>query len=134
MSKLSKEEQARFSGAAWLLEFAKEHGLDEAEKEIERRGIRNMPLKLKDSDVEVFVKNERTNVLNCVLINTLVVLNDEFGFKDYECKRFVDRFNLKSACLVDGYVNWRELRDTVKEELGIHIELCEALEKEGENH
>ena len=33
MSKLSKEETARFSGAAWMLRYAKEHGLEAAEKE-----------------------------------------------------------------------------------------------------
>lgn len=132
MSRLSKEELSRFSGAAWLLEYAKEHGLEEAEKEVERRGIRQMPLKLKDSDVDVFVQSERQNVLNCLLINTIAVLSDEFGFKDYECKRFVDRFNLKTACIVEGYVNWKELRDTVQKELGIEIALCEALENEDE--
>ena len=132
MSRLSKEEIARFSGANWLLEFAKKNGLDEAEKEVARRGIRNMPLQLKNSDVDTFVQSERQNVLNCLLINTIAVLSDEFGFKDYECKRFVDRFNLKSACIVEGYVNWKDLRDSLKDELGIEIALCEALEKEGE--
>ena len=132
MSRLSKEELARFSGANWLLEFAKKNGLDEAEKEVARRGIRNMPLQLKNSDVDTFVQSERQNVLNCLLINTIAVLSDEFGFKDYECKRFVDRFNLKSACIVEGYVNWKDLRDSLKDELGIEIALCEALEKEGE--
>ena len=132
MSRLSKEEVARFGGANWLLQYAKEHGLEEAEKELERRGIRNMPLQLKNSDVDTFVKTERQNVLNCLLINTISVLSDEFGFRDYECKRFVDRFNLRSACIVENYVSWKELRDSLKEELGIEIDLCEALEKEGE--
>lgn len=132
MGRLSKEEQARFSGANWMLEFAKKNGLEEAEKELELRGIRNMPLHLKNSDVDVFVQTERQNVLNCLLINTISVLCDEFGFKDYECKRFKDRFNLRSACILEGYVNWKELRDTLKKEMGIEIDLCEALEKEGE--
>lgn len=133
MAGLSKEEIARFSGAAWLLEFAKEHGLDEAEKEIERRGIRNMPLKLKDSDVDVFVQTERKNITNCLLIDAITVLADEFGFGKEMCNRFVDRFNLKASCLAEGYVNWKELRDSVSEELGIWISLPDELE-EGEKN
>lgn len=129
MGKLSKEELARFSGANWLLEFAKNNGLEEAEKEVERRGIRNMPLKLKDSDVDVFVQTERKNITNCLLIDAITVLADEFGFGKEMCDRFVDRFNLKASCLAEGYVNWKELRDSVSEELGVWIPLLDELEE-----
>ena len=130
MGGLSKEEQARFSGAAWMVGYAREHGLDAAEKELDSRGIRNMPLKLKDSDVDVFVKNERRNVMNCLLIDAIAVLVDEFGFGKEMCDRFVDRFNYKASCLVEGYVNWKELRDSIREELGINIPLPDELEGE----
>ena len=133
MGKLSKEEQARFSGMNYLLEYAKKHGLEEAEKEVERRGIRNMPLKLKDSDVDVFVQTERKNITNCLLIDAITVLADEFGFGKEMCNRFVDRFNLKASCLAEDYVNWKELRDSVSEELGIWIPLPDELE-EGEKN
>lgn len=131
MGKLSKEELARFSGANWLLEFAKNNGLDEAEKEVERRGIRNMPLKLKDSDVDVFVNNERENILNCFVVITLGILKDEFEFTDMECKRFADRFNFRASCILEDYVGWKDLRDTIEAELGIRIPLPDELE-EGE--
>lgn len=129
MSRLSKEEQARFSGADWMLRYAKKYGIEEAEKELDRRGIRNMPLKLKDSDVDEFVKTERENIMKCLLINTITVLADEFNFKDFECNRFVKRFNLRSSCIAEGYVNWRELRDSVEAELGIKIPLSKELEE-----
>jgi len=129
MGGLSKEEQARFSGANWLLELAKTKGLEEAEKEVNRRGIRKMPLKLKDSDVEVFVNTERRNILNCFVVITLSVLNDEFNFTDYECKRFANRFNLKASCILEDYISWKELRDTIETELGIKIPLPDELEE-----
>ena len=131
MGKLSKEECARFSGAVWLLEFAKEHGLEEAEKEVERRGIRNMPLKLKDSDVDVFVNTERTNIMNCLLLDTLLTLHDVFDFEKDECKKFIERWNDNVSCIADHYVKWREIRDIVYEEIGIWIPLSKELE-EGE--
>ena len=130
MSKLSKEELARFGGANWMLEYAKEHGLDEAEKELERRGIRNMPLKLKDSDVGVFVNTERINILNCFVVITLGILMDEFEFTDMECRRFADRFNFRASCILEDYVGWRDLRDSIEAELGIRIPLPDELENE----
>lgn len=128
MGGLSKEEQARFSGMNYLLEYAKKYGLEEAEKEVERRGIRNMPLKIKDSDVEVFVNTERKNILNCFVVITLGILNDEFDFTDKDCKRFSDRFNLRAACILEDYVSWQELRDTIETELGIKIPLPNEIE------
>lgn len=131
MGKLSKEECARFSGAVWLLEFAKEHGLEEAEKEVERRGIRNMPLKLKDSDVDVFVNTERTNIMNCLLLDTLLTLHDVFDFTNDDCQKFIVNWNKTVDSLAKETIQWKELRDIVNEELGIYVKLCEELEKEG---
>lgn len=134
MSKLSKEEQARFSGAVWLLEYAKKHGLAEAEKEVERRGIRQMPLKLNNADVDVFVSTERDNISKCMLVDTISTLHDEFGFEREQCEQFVKRWNNKISCVADGYINWRELRDSVYEELGIWIPLSKELENEDEGN
>lgn len=130
MSRLSKEELARFSGANWLLEFAKTNGIEEAEKELDRRGVRNMPLKLRNSDVDVFVKTERQNIMNCILINTIATLQDEFDFGESKCKQFTKRWNEKMACFAEGYVNWKDVRQTIHDELGIWIDLSAELEEE----
>ena len=127
MSRLSKEEIARFSGANWLLDFAKEHGLEEAEKELERRGIKNMPLKLNNSDVDVFVNTERENIYKCLLINTIATLYDEFDFEEEQCNLFIERWNTKVACVADDIIRWQDLRQQVFEDLGIWIPLSKEL-------
>ena len=130
MGGLSKEEQARFSGALWAIKLVEEKGLVDATRELERRGIRNMPLKLNKADVDVFVKTERDNITKCLLIDTLVTLHDEFGFEKDQCERFIQRWNLKVSCLAEGYVNWKELRQEVYDDLGIWIPLSKELEEE----
>ena len=40
MGKLSKEEMARFQGAAWALRMVEEKGLEAAQKDLEQRGDR----------------------------------------------------------------------------------------------
>lgn len=131
MGKLSKEEQARFSGADWMVRYAKKHGLEEAEKELERRGVRNMPLRLNNSDVEVFMAAERQNIINYMLVDTILTLHDVFDFEREQCKEFIERWNDNMACLADGYVDWRELRDTINEEIGIWIPLSDKEGKDG---
>lgn len=125
MSKLSKEECARYSGAEWLLRLAKEKGLEEAEKELERRGIRNIPLGVKKSDVDNMYVSERANIILCMTLISAVTLYDEFNFNVDELNKFINRFNIKADCLSKDYVTWENLQQNIKEETGILIPLPE---------
>ena len=80
MGKLSKEEVARFGGARWMVDYIKEHGIEEAEKELEQRGIRRMPLGVNKTDLKKFEDYEKKNTMATVLIMSCVALRDEFEF------------------------------------------------------
>ena len=123
MSKLSKEELARFQGAAWALRMVEEKGLEAAQKDLEQRGIRRLPLACNKQDIRNFELYEKKNTLATVLMMTCMTLRDEYGFGYDRMNRFIKRFNDKTSCLVDGYVNWKELQDTIKAETGILIPL-----------
>ena len=121
MGKLSKEEMARFQGAAWALRMVEEKGLEAAQKDLEQRGIRRLPLACNKNDIRKFEEYEKKNTLATVLMMTCMTLRDGFGYD--RMNRFIHRFNLKTECLVDGYVNWKELQETIREETGILIPL-----------
>ena len=104
MSKLSKEELARFSGAEWMVRYVKENGLEAAEKELEMRGVRHIPLSVKEQDLKNFSEREKRNTIATVLMMSAMVLRDEFGFGRNRMNKFIDRFNKKTSCLVEGYV------------------------------
>ena len=70
MSKLSKEELARFQGAAWALRMVEEKGLEEAKKDLEQRGIRNLPLAVNKQDIRKFEEYEKRNTLGTPMRNT----------------------------------------------------------------
>lgn len=123
MSRLSKEETARYSGANWMIEYARKYGLEAAEQELERRGARKIPLALNDPDVRNFEDYTRSNVMATVLMMAVVTLRDEFGFGTERIKRYITRFNNKTSCLREGYVYWKELQETIREETGILIPL-----------
>ena len=130
MGKLSKEEQAHFGGAAWMLDYVKEHGIESAEKELERRGVRHMPLILKKNDIRKFEEYEKKNTFATVLLMACATLRDEYGFGFDRLQRFIKRFNLKTTCLVDDYVIWKDLQRTIEQETGIHISLPEEFMEE----
>jgi predicted transcriptional regulator len=123
MGKLSKEETARFSGADWMLRYAEEHGLDEARKELERRGVRQIPLKMKDEDVLNLYQNERKNITACILTLAVSTLRDEYGFSTERVRRFIERFNLKAACIAEDYVSFEDLQESIHQETGVYITL-----------
>lgn len=123
MSKLSKEETARFSGADWALRLCEEKGIEGCRKELEARGILNMPLKAKKSDVKEYVMYTKDTTLSTVLLMACAVLRDEFDFGTVRLNRFIDRFHLKAECLTDDYVDWPDIQKTLEEETGIRLPL-----------
>ena len=133
MSKLSKEELARFSGAEWMVRYVKENGLEEAEKELERRGVRHIPLGVKEQDLKNFSEREKRNTIATVLMMSAMVLRDEFGFGRDRMNKFIDRFNKKTSCLVEGYVYWKDMQQTFAEETGIFIPLPDEFLDMGES-
>lgn len=125
MGRLSKEECARYSGAEWLLRLAKEKGLEEAEQELERRGIRNIPLAVNKKDFEEMWRSEKTNIIFCMTLIAAATLHDEYDFDVEELNRYIRRFNTKADCLSKDYVSWQDLQQIIKEETGIFIPLPE---------
>ena len=133
MSKLSKEELARFSGAEWMVRYVKENGLEAAEKELEMRGVRHIPLSVKEQDLKNFSEREKRNTIATVLMMSAMVLRDEFGFGRDRMNKFIERFNTKTSCLVEGYVYWKDMQQTIAEETGILIPLPDEFLEMGED-
>ena len=123
MGKLSKEEVARYSGANWMIDYTKKNGLEAAEQELQKRGARQIPLALNRPDLEHFEEYTKKNTIATVLMMAVMTLRDEFGFGTERINRFIERFNSKTSCLCEGYVYWKDMQDTIKEETGILIPL-----------
>lgn len=131
MGKLSKEELARFSGAEWMVRYIKEKGIEAAEKELEMRGVRGIPLAVKEGDLVRFSTREKKNTIATMILMACMTLRDEFGFGFDRMNRFIDRFNTKTECLVDNYVDWEDIQQTIKEETGLFIPLPKVFKREG---
>ncbi|MBO7336435.1 MAG: hypothetical protein J6U42_05805 [Lachnospiraceae bacterium] len=126
MPKLSKEELARYSGAWWTLSLVDSLGREGAEKYLDERGIKGIPLAAKQSDLDKFCEEEKANTIATIMMMAAVTLRDEYDMDAEQIDRFIKRFNTKTECLLGQYVNWEELRDGLAEETGIKITLPEV--------
>ena len=133
MGKLSKEELARFSGAEWMVRFIKEKGIEAAEKELEMRGVRGIPLAVKEGDLVRFSTREKKNTIATMILMACMTLRDEFGFGFDRMNRFIDRFNKKTECLVGKYVSWKDIQETIREETGLLIPLSDEFLEMGDD-
>lgn len=118
-----KEERARLSGMSYALRIAKEKGVDGLEADLKMRGALGLPVGAGKKELSEFTVKVKNNVLDTVLIMACMVLRDEFDFGAKRVQRFIDRFNLKAACLADDYVEWKDIQETLQKELGIDLRI-----------
>lgn len=125
MGRLSKEEQARRDGMQWALRVAEDGGVEALKRECEIRSITDLPVGVREKEADQFCNNVKMNTVDAVTTLSLTVLTDEFGFTREQCNRFKERFNLKTECLLGGFVNWNELLEQIREDLDMKLEIRE---------
>ena len=123
MAKINKEEQWRREGMAYALKVAKERGIEGLEEEIKYRNISLVPIAVSKEKMDECVNNIKMNTIDTMLILSASTLRDEFGFGKERIARFIERFNLKAECLVDGFCTWDDQMTTLAEECGIELSI-----------
>lgn len=118
---MRKEEQWRMEGMAFCLRFLEAHDNDVAalKEEIRYRGAADMPLAISRAQKAEFADRVKRTLMETVLIVALAVLHDTFGFEPVRCRRFIDKFNWAGDLLADDCINWQEMQDGIREQLGI---------------
>lgn len=114
-----KIHEQRMSGAAWMLEFIKNNGIEAAEDELARRKAIFIPLEVSKDALEKSIIAIKNNTIDTICLLSAATLHDEFGFGHDRLMRFVERFNLKTDCLVDDKVSWGDYIEALKDETGI---------------
>lgn len=117
-------------GMNYALEFIKKNGIEAFEEEIKFRKNTNVPLRISKKAYEEAVEKELDRSRQCILDSVLIVavtcLRDEFDFGRKRVERFIKRYNLKTACLMDPEISgltWKDLNQYLKEELGLDLRI-----------
>lgn len=91
--KRDKEFESRMQGMRYAYDYAKENGIDELEKEMQRRNYTRIPLSVPEKNMRSFVEQVSNNVYNMMLTAFLYALHDEFGFGAARIKRVKESFD-----------------------------------------
>ena len=115
----------REQGLAMAARLLREHGMEDGVQvihdEMDMRG--RMPVQLGVTSKEIVEASEKIKMtmyetFTCM---ALMVLHDQFGFGPIRARRFLKRWNLKVDCMNSALVSWKDMIDTVKEEIGIDL-------------
>lgn len=133
MAKISKEEQARRDGMLWAYHVAKDGGIDALKAEIDRRAIQDVPVGITGKELQKLYDETERLAVDCTLVMSLHTLVDEFDFTEEDCNRFKARYNSKTECLLGGYTKWKEIIETLSEEINLKLNIHkrEPLELKG---
>ena len=118
-----KLQNTRLNGAAWIINYAEDHGLEEAKKELGRRGATYIPFEVPSNAVEKFCGDVKCEMLDCVLVLASSILVDKFEFDSDKLAEFIDMFNERADCIGEDYVTWFDILNQIEEDTGIHMEM-----------
>lgn len=116
--KITKEYRIEMQAMSKALKIAKEKGVDALEEELKMRGATKMPLTVSSAKGLAWIQEAANNTIETVMLMSLCVLKDEFGFGEKRLNQFLDRYAEKTECMADGYVCWEDLQEEMKEKLG----------------
>lgn len=113
--------QGYSDGIYKALQIVQKEGAEALEREVRFRGLTGINTKVSQNELLQASQHIKELTLKTVLTMATMVLRDEFGFGCTRGNRFVRRFNEKTACLVDDFVSWQDMIDTIKAEMGIDV-------------
>ena len=118
-----KLQNARLNGAAWIINYAEDHGLEEARKELGRRGATYIPFEVPSRTIDKFCGDVKCEMLDCVLVLASTILIDKFDFDSEQLAKFIDAFNERADCIGEDYVTWFDLLNQIEEDTGLILDM-----------
>lgn len=126
MSRLSKEESARYEGANWCLQMIDKVGLEETRREMKIRGVNHCPLQVSRADVARWESQAKINVINTTMMAQCRILIDKFGFTKDMIEQYKREFNGIAESLQSELITWDDVAESLYEEDGLLFELSEV--------
>lgn len=113
---LKSYQAGRTDGLQLALRLVKDGGQEALEKEIKFRNQYGIHTAVTQKELEKASVAMKEMTIDTV---TIMALHDEFGFGPSRAERFVNRFNEKVECILDGLFTWEDLIHQNAVELGI---------------
>lgn len=113
----------RTDGLLLAMEIVKKDGAEALEKEIRFRNLTGIHTSLAKKDLEKASMKIKEMTIDTFTVLAVAAVRDEFDFGPKRCKRLLDNMNRKAECLMDDMVTWKEMTDTIRQELGFDLKI-----------
>ena len=123
MGKVDEYASGRADGLQMALKLVEEGGIDALKQEIKFRNITGINTVMCKKEVEKATNKIKAMTCDTILALSVLTIRDEFDFGRHRCERFIKRFNGKTECLLDDMLKWKDVLDTVREEMGIDLSI-----------
>lgn len=130
MNKKTEYACGRDDGLLKALEIVRDGGVEALEKEIRFRGITGIHTSLSTKELDKATEKIKEITFETVQISCISILHDEFGFGKKRCQQFMKAFDKLDAYLVQGWVYWIDLIESIRKDIGFEME-HEALSRNG---
>lgn len=124
---MTKEDKIRFDTMTRFRDMLKKDGAEKTLETIERYIGNGYLLQISPADYTRYENQVKNNVLDTVLIASLLVLHDKFGFGTERLNRFKKAFNTQAECLADDFVKWNDIQNILLDECNIETEIRGAV-------
>lgn len=123
MAKVDEYASGRADGLQLALKLVEEGGVEALKQEIKFRNITGINTVMCKKEVEIATNKIKAMTCDTILALSVLTIRDEFDFGKQRCKRFIERFNRKTECLLDDMLKWKDVLDTVRKEMGIDLSI-----------
>lgn len=127
MAKVNKEAIARLEGMQYAYDYAIKNGIEELKKEIDFRGTTKLPYTTDRKQVQDFIEETKSTMLSTVMLMSVLVLREEFGFGSKRIERFSEKFKDNTEQLQSGDLTWRDTYDAMVQEVGFSLGIDEEI-------
>lgn len=121
MAKVNKEALARLEGMKFAYNYANKYGIEALKKEINFRGATNLPYSVDQKQVQQFQEKTKLRILSTVMLMSVLILREEFGFGTKRIERFSEKFKENTEQLESGDLTWRDTYEAMIEEVGFSV-------------
>ena len=123
MGKVDEYASGRADGLQMALRLVEESGIDALKQEIKFRNITGINTVMCKKETEKAVEQIKAMTCDTILALSVLTIRDEFDFGKQRCERYITRFNDKTECLLGDMLKWKDVLETVREEMGIDLSI-----------
>lgn len=109
------------AGMYKALEIAKSEGIEALQRECKLRGLSKLNTRMSNTEYRTAMSKVSERVVAYYSASVLMVLHDKFGFGKQRAKKFLFHFEDLADSIVRDYLTIDDVRQAVKDEIGIEL-------------